>query len=374
MSQRIDGVGGGISGVSSAELESFFFDEAELRVRSGAGGEGAIAYVDGRRPAGGSGGAGGAVYLECSSDYNNLGHLVSRPGIRAGRGADADCWRSGAAGESVTICIPPNCMVVDAQTNVTLGPPLAPGARLLVAAGGQGGQGNGVVWKRTRRDGAKRVPPGGTVRAHLRLSMTLVADVGLVGLPNAGKSTLLRAVTRARPAVADYAFTTLIPNLGVTEMGRFGLGRASSMVWLDIPGLIEGAAAGKGLGHAFLRHTERCRLLLHLVDGESDDPARDLRVINKELAAYSPKLAAAPQCVVLTKTDLPHVAEDLDARLASLRAAARHGRVLAISAASSAGGGAAQEERARLRKLLSKTRSALDQMEARRSERRESRV
>lgn len=182
--ERIDGVGGGVSGVSS--LEDYFFDQAELRVRSGAGGEGAVAYIEGRRPAGGSGGRGGSVYLECSSSYNTLQHLVGRAGIRAGRGADADFWRSGSDGEDVVLRVPPNCLVVDGATNATLATLATHGERLLVAPGGEAGEGNGDVWKRTRSDGSKCVPPGGTARAHLLLSMSLIADVGLVGVPNAG--------------------------------------------------------------------------------------------------------------------------------------------------------------------------------------------
>lgn len=185
------------------------------------------------------------------------------------------------------------------------------------------------------------------------LSMTLVADVGLVGVPNAGKSTLLRAVTRARPKVANYPFTTLIPNLGVCEMAAFGV-RGKPMVWLDIPGLIEGAAAGKGLGLAFLRHTERCRLLLHLINGESDDPVADLTSINKELSRYSEKLRDCPQVVLLTKTDLPQVAEAAPRILMELKEAAGHGRVIAISS----------HGQRNLKALLTRTNALLQQVPA----------
>ena len=226
---------GPVACASSAaeELERFFFDRCEVFVRSGAGGEGAIGF-NGQRPAGGSGGAGGSVMIECSDDYNTLAHLQGRQSFHAERGRDADGRAAGAAGADVIVRVPPNCIVTARDTNVTLGKLLVPGERLLVAEGGHAGEGNGDVWKRTRGPRAKqRSAPGGTQRQWLTLSMTLVADVGLVGLPNAGKSTLLRAVTRARPKVADYPFTTLVPNLGVCEMGAFEL-RSKPMVWLDM--------------------------------------------------------------------------------------------------------------------------------------------
>lgn len=263
-----------LSGDAASELERFFFDRVEVFVRSGAGGDGAIGF-NGQRAAGGDGGAGGSVFVECTSDYNTLSHLPNQGSFHAERGADADSLKTGTSGRDTIVRVPPNCLIIERDTNITLGKLVADGERLLVAEGGEGGEGNGAVFRRTRRDVRARTPPGGTQRHWLVLSMTLVADVGLVGVPNAGKSTLLRAVTRARPKVADYPFTTLIPNLGVCEMAAFGL-RSRPMVWLDIPGLIEGAAAGKGLGLAFLRHTERCRLLLHLIDGESDDPVGEL--------------------------------------------------------------------------------------------------
>ena len=333
------------------QLERFFFDRAEVYVRSGAGGDGAIGFV-GRRPAGGSGGAGGNVYVECTEDYNTLGHLGGRGSFHAGRGSDADARQSGRDGKDAVIRVPPNCLVIARDSNMTLGKLVSPGERLLVAQGGIGGVGNGELWQRTKSgNGKAREPPGGTERMWLTLSMTLVADVGLVGVPNAGKSTLLRAVTRARPKVADYPFTTLIPNLGVCDMAKFEL-RGQPMVWLDIPGLIEGAAAGRGLGHAFLRHTERCRLLVHLIDGENDDPVGELSTIDRELASYSPKLAATPQVVLLTKADLPHVADEVEERLAALKGAVGHGRVLSISS----------HDGQNLAMLLQRTRKLLDQM------------
>jgi GTP-binding protein len=345
----------GEESTAAMELERFFFDRAEVFVRSGAGGQGAIGFV-GKRPAGGSGGDGGSVYLECSADHNTLAHLQGRTSAHASRGSDANDRQAGRRGADTIVRVPPNCLVVARDTNLTLGKLTHPGERLLVVAGGVGGEGNGVIWQRTRTGGKKRGAPGGTEKLWLSLSMTLVADIGLLGVPNAGKSTLMRAVTRARPKVADYPFTTLIPNLGVCELDRFGL--RGTMVMLDIPGLIEGAAAGRGLGLAFLRHVERCRLLLHLVDGESDDPAAELTMLDKELALYSPKLAATPQVVILTKTDLPHVAASASEKLAALKAASRHSRVLSVSS----------HEGRNLQTLLKRTRGLLDQLDEQQAE------
>ena len=354
--------GAGIGGAASAsdQLERFFFDSAEVYVRSGAGGEGAVGFV-GQRPAGGSGGAGGSVYIECTADYNTLAHLQGRASFHADRGNDASDRQAGRKGGDAVVRVPPNCRVVargkDGEEPVALGTLLHPGERLLVAEGGHGGEGNGEVWRRTRQgNGKSKGAPGGTERKWLDLSMTLVADVGLVGVPNAGKSTLLRTVTRARPKVADYPFTTLIPNLGVCQLDQFGVG-GKAMVWLDIPGLIEGAADGKGLGLAFLRHVERCRLLLHLVDGESDDPAAELLAIDNELASYSQTLSRTPQVVVLTKTDLPHVAARAPESLAALKKAAKHGRVISASS----------HESKNIKKLLQRTRKLLDQMDAKKT-------
>ena len=276
------------------------FDRAVISVRSGVGGAGAVAF-NGMRPAGGSGGAGGSVYLECDESLSTMEHLFgSRASLRAERGEDATGRATGSRGRDATMYVPPHCRVIDAETNATLGELIRPGERMLVAAGGAGGQGNGEAFrgsKGERRE--KTVPAGGAERRRLELSMTLVADVGLVGFPNAGKSTLLAAVSRARPKVADYPFTTLVPNLGVcigdddaeSVPDDEGRPRSRRMVWLDIPGLVRGASEGRGLGLTFLRHAEQCSLLVHLVDGESDAPADDFEAINRELRLYSPSLA-----------------------------------------------------------------------------------
>ena len=164
---------------------------------------------------------GGSVVLVCASEVNTLGHLRGQASLRAERGADADGRKSGQMGADAVLLVPPNCLVVNDATNTTVGKLVTPGERLVVAEGGVGGEGNGDVWQRNRAERNTRKPPGGATRLRLRLSMTLVADVGLVGYPNAGKSTLLSAVTRARPKVADYPYTTIIPNLGVCELEAF---------------------------------------------------------------------------------------------------------------------------------------------------------
>eukprot|EP00316_Scyphosphaera_apsteinii_P020673 CAMPEP_0119331364 /NCGR_PEP_ID=MMETSP1333-20130426/80440_1 /TAXON_ID=418940 /ORGANISM="Scyphosphaera apsteinii, Strain RCC1455" /LENGTH=348 /DNA_ID=CAMNT_0007340953 /DNA_START=107 /DNA_END=1153 /DNA_ORIENTATION=+ len=309
----------------ASNTERLFFDRAELVARSGAGGKGAIAFC-GKRPAGGSGGAGGTVSLECCSDLNTLGHLRGRFYVRAGRGNDADARASGADGTDSIVRLPPNCRVFDLDTNILVGELVRPGDRIVIANGGAGGQGNGEVWRKTRSEARGTVPPGGSERRRLMLSMILVADVGLVGHPNAGKSTLLRALTRAQPKVANYPFTTLTPNLGVCEGDT-----SSPMVILDIPGLLEGAHLGRGLGLEFLRHTEQCRLLLHLIDGESRDAAGDFVAINRELTLFSGDLARKPQVVVLSKADLPHVAARMPMMLDALRKVVPHNRIICIS-------------------------------------------
>ena len=312
------------SSTAARHLERFFFDQCDIFVKGGQGGLGSLSS-NGVRPAGGCGGRGGNVVLECTFGLATLSDVPGKK-YAAQNGGDARRRESGANAQDLVIKIPPNCIVRDLGTNETLVTLVYPGERYTVVHGGEGGKGNGASGKLD-----KTSPPGPAAKKWISLQMTLVADVGLIGFPNAGKSTLLSAVSKARPKVADYPFTTLVPNLGVCEMERFQLDNTMGMVWLDIPGLIKGASSGKGLGLAFLRHAERCRMLIHLVSGESANPSEDLISTNSELKKYSPELAAMPQVVVLTKADL--MPGDLDEKLEAMRAAAGHTRVIEISSA-----------------------------------------
>ena len=229
--------------------------------------------------------------------------------------------------------VPTGTIVTDNSTGVVVGELKTHGEVLVVAAGGMGGRGNSAL--RTKGEKIICIPPTGGERRWLKLELRLVADVGLVGVPNAGKSSLLDAVTNAKPKIASYPFTTIIPNLGVCRVGSSDLkdGKVDGMVIADIPGLIEGAHQGTGLGRRFLRHVERCSMILHIINGDSPDPVRDYITINEELRLFSEKLANKPQVVVLNKIDLPHVAERQDEILSLLRKHMPHTRLLTMSAA-----------------------------------------
>lgn len=286
-----------------------FFDEAKIFVRSGNGGSGCVSfrrekYVPRGGPNGGNGGAGGSVYLVASAHRNSLIDLKKRTHFRAGRGDHGGSNnRQGARGEDLEIEVPTGTLVRDAETGDLLADLVENGQRALVATGGRGGRGNAAFATSTNQ--APRTAENGEPgqARWLQLELRLIADVGIVGVPNAGKSTLLAVVSAARPKIAEYPFTTLQPNLGVAEVDR------RSLVLADIPGLIEGAHAGAGLGHAFLRHVERTRILIHLLDGLALDPLSDWRQINEELELFDPPLARKPQIVVLNKMDLPEVRE-----------------------------------------------------------------
>jgi GTP-binding protein len=279
-----------------------FVDECTLYVTSGRGGDGSASmhsepYKARGGPDGGNGGDGGSVILEVDTGLHDLGWLADHPHQRAGSGkAGRSTKRDGHAGEDLVLTVPDGTVAFDDRGLVA--DLVGEGVRAVVAAGGRGGRGNAAI--ATARNRAPRVAePGETPEERtLRLELRTVADVGLVGLPNAGKSTLLSRLTAAKPKIADYPFTTLTPNLGVAG------GDADRFVVADVPGLIEGAAAGKGLGHRFLRHVVRCRALVLVVDLSADDPAADLAVLRGELAAYDPALATRPSVVVGTKTDL----------------------------------------------------------------------
>jgi GTP-binding protein len=282
------------------------FDEVKIYVKGGDGGDGCVAfrrekYVPFGGPSGGHGGAGGDVYLVADRNLNTLVHFKRRVHFKAASGGRGSGQKQqGARGDDRLVPVPPGTVVYDADTGELLADLVEDGQRLLVARGGRGGRGNSAFASPTNQSPrmAEHGEPG--PERWLRLELKLIADVGVIGMPNAGKSTLLSVVSAARPKIADYPFTTLQPNLGVVQVNEF-----HAFVMADVPGLIEGASEGVGLGHQFLRHVERTRLLIHLLDGAAVDPLADYEIINHELARFSERLAAKPQIVVLNKMDLP---------------------------------------------------------------------
>jgi GTP-binding protein len=286
-----------------------FVDEAQLKVQAGNGGRGSTSFrrekfVPLGGPDGGDGGDGGNVYLRAISGINTLADFRIEKTYKAPHGepgSSNDCF--GKGGEDIYVPVPIGTIVRDADTEEELGDLKTHGDTLLVARGGKGGWGNQKFKSSTNRSPRQYGPGLPGERRTLQLEMKVIADVGLLGLPNAGKSTLIRAVSAARPKVADYPFTTLYPNLGVVDVGQH-----RSFVMADIPGLIEGAAEGAGLGIRFLKHLQRTRLLLHLVDiaplDPEADPVRDARAIVAELKKFDKDLAAKPRWLVINKRDL----------------------------------------------------------------------
>jgi GTP-binding protein len=320
-----------------------FVDECSIRVRAGDGGHGCIAF---RReansprggPSGGDGGDGGSVVLVADPQLSTLLDVSYRREFRAARGEHGQGRdRYGHGGEDLVVRVPLGVVVKD-EDGTVLGDLSLPGQRFIAAAGGQGGRGNihftTSTWQAPEH--AEQGLPG--QERLLTLELKLLADVGLLGYPNVGKSTLIAQVSRVRPKIADYPFTTLVPNLGVVSLPLGSRTSNRSFVLADVPGLIEGAHEGLGLGHRFLRHLMRTRVLIHLIEVTYDpdrDPERDYKVLNEELRRYDPALAARPQLVVLVKQDLAESRE----RLPKLRAAfARRGvKLWAISAATGEG-------------------------------------
>jgi len=286
-----------------------FVDEAIVRVQAGNGGRGCVSFrrekfIPFGGPDGGDGGMGGSVWLRAKDGINTLADFRIQRTFRARNGEGGsgnDC--TGRGGDDLYIDVPVGTTVTDSETGEELGDLKSAGETLMVAAGGKGGFGNARFKSSTNR--APRQFGSGLPgeKRTLNFEMKVIADVGLLGLPNAGKSTLIRAVSAARPRVADYPFTTLFPNLGVVDVGQH-----RSFVMADIPGLIEGAAEGAGLGHRFLKHLQRTRVLLHLIDIAPLDPEADTvgdaRAIQAELKKYSADLAAKPRWLVLNKMDL----------------------------------------------------------------------
>ena len=285
-----------------------FIDEAAIYVKAGDGGGGAVSFrrakfVPRGGPDGGDGGRGGSIYLLATEDLNTLYAFHHKQRFKAERGEDGTGSRKhGSKGSDLIIPVPVGTVAYDSRGAV-MADLAAPGAEALVARGGRGGIGN--VHFTTSVQQAPRIAQKGEPgeETELRLELRLLADVGLVGLPNAGKSTLLARITAARPKIADYPFTTLAPNLGVVALGD------TTFVVADIPGLIEGSHLGAGLGLEFLRHIRRTSLLVHLVDGSAADPLRELEVVNRELAEYEESLSEKPEVVVVNKMDLPMARE-----------------------------------------------------------------
>ena len=282
-----------------------FIDRAKIYVQGGHGGNGCVAFrrekfVPKGGPSGGDGGKGGDVILIADRNVHTLLDFKYKRHYRAERGRHGEGnKRSGKSGKDLEIKVPVGTVVKDAETGEILGDLTQHGQKLIVARGGRGGRGNAAFATPTRRapDFAEPGEPG--EERWIELELKLLADVGLVGFPNAGKSTFLSRISKAKPEIADYPFTTLRPILGVTKVGDF------SFVVADIPGLIEGAHKGKGLGHEFLKHVERTKLLLHLIDltNPEMEPEEAFEKINRELELYSPKLKEKPQIVVGTKID-----------------------------------------------------------------------
>jgi GTP-binding protein len=299
-----------------------FIDEAVVAVAAGRGGDGCVSLrheksVAKGGPDGGRGGDGGNVYLLAEPHLHTLLDYTYRRSVRAGRGvAGSGGEKRGARGEDVTIPVPPGTEIHDADTGQLLADLVVPGQKLLAARGGKGGRGNASFARptyQTPRYAEHGLPGEGR---RLRLVLKLLADVGLVGMPNAGKSTLISAVSAARPKIADYPFTTLEPNLGVVRVGD------TSLVLGDLPGLIEGAHLGHGLGHRFLRHVERTRLLVHLLDGVAAerDLVEDYLAVAAELEAYGPATAGLPALVAINKVDVPEARARAEAAAPPLRA------------------------------------------------------
>ncbi|KAG9443724.1 hypothetical protein H6P81_015064 [Aristolochia fimbriata] len=287
------------------------FDRAKIYVKAGDGGNGVVAfrrekYVPLGGPSGGDGGKGGNVYVEVDGSMNSLLPFRKSVHFRAGRGTHGQGKKQdGAKGEDVVVKVAPGTVIRDANSGVTLLELLWPGQRALLLPGGRGGKGNASFKSGTNK--VPKIAEKGEEGAEmwLELELKLVADVGIVGAPNAGKSTLLSVISAAQPEIANYPFTTLLPNLGVVSLDF-----DATMVVADLPGLLEGAHRGFGLGHEFLRHTERCSVLIHVVDGSGQQPEYEFDAVRLELELFSPNLAEKPYIVVFNKMDLPEASDN----------------------------------------------------------------
>ncbi len=313
-----------------------FVDEVEIRVESGKGGDGCVSFrrekfVPRGGPDGGDGGNGGSVILRARNGVNSLAALAQRKHWKAKNGRPGEgAQRHGASAEDLWINVPPGTVVLDAERRFAIKDLKEEGDQVVIAHGGKGGKGN-VRFKSSTNRTPRQFTAGGEAEARfIRLELKIIADVGLIGKPNAGKSTLLSRLSRARPEIAPYPFTTKHPNLG-----RVQVDFDRSFIMADVPGLIEGAHAGVGLGHEFLRHVQRAGILVHLVEPDptdGTDPIQNYQAIRQELEAFDPELGARPEVIVVTKADLPQ-GEEVREKLT----AATESQVFLISAVTGQG-------------------------------------
>src|SRR6266498_2790067 len=296
--------------------QRMFTDQVEIHLKSGKGGDGMMhfhreKFIPRGGPDGGDGGKGGDVIFEVKSTLNTLSSFRQNQKFKAEDGVKGGpSQMSGRYGSDLILYVPPGTILFDADTGALIGDLTDPGQQLIICKGGRGGRGNqhfATSRNQVPRTAEKGEPPE---EKHIKLELKLIADIGLIGVPNAGKSTLLSVLTNARPKIAAYPFTTLEPNLGVANIDD-----DTTVVLADIPGLIEGASQGVGLGHDFLRHIQRTRVLIHLLDGLSEDPVADYSQINSELSLFDPNLGKKPQIVALNKIDQP----DVQAKLADIQ-------------------------------------------------------
>jgi GTP-binding protein len=339
-------------------MSAMFLDRVKIFVKAGAGGDGAAtfrqeAHVPRGGPDGGDGGRGGSIHVRVDAGQTTLRDFRFKHHFKATSGGRGErSRRHGAAGDDLVLEVPPGTAVIDEETGALLADLVAVGQTAMIARGGRGGLGN-THFKTSTHQAPKHAQKGEPGEERwLRLELRLIADIGLVGLPNAGKSTLLAALTAAQPKIADYPFTTLEPNLGVMDLGDEDERRPTIA---DVPGLIEGASMGAGLGHAFLRHVERTRILVQVVDGAGGDPGWDHDVIRDELEAHDPALLEKPILVVFNKVDQPAAVKAWPSFRKTL--ARNREEVVAISAADGQG---IDELRGRLAELL----PAADELDA----------
>ncbi|MDA1060621.1 MAG: GTPase ObgE [bacterium] len=313
-----------------------FCDELKLTMIAGQGGDGCVSFrrekfVPRGGPDGGDGGNGGNIFIRADANINTLGHLANKKVYRANKGGHGLGKKmAGKTGDDLTLIVPKGTIIFNSDKSTMLADLNNEGDSYIVAKGGKGGLGNTRFTSSTHQAPrfAEKGEPGES--NEILMELKLVADVGFIGLPSAGKSTLISVISNARPKIAAYHFTTLIPNLGVVNMGQFGGSKNDSFVAADIPGLIKGASKGKGLGHQFLKHISRTKLLVHIIDGYSESPVKNYRTINKELKEFDPNLAKLEQIIVINKIDLLD-GKTLKKRVASMKKIAKKAKIFSIS-------------------------------------------